>query len=163
MATIDMSVGTVGAVGAAPYSAVPRLVELEVDFAAAATAKGSALAANDVIQTIDVPAGSLVYSVGMEVLEAMTGTSTDLALDVGVTGGDVDVFIDGFDMDGADVGDHAALASSGARPVLVTADDTIDILIAAQTGTFLTGKVRMYAVIMDVNGRDAPGVATAGS
>lgn len=163
MATVDMTAGTAYSVGGAPYSNVVKVVEREVDFAAATTAKGSALAANDVIEVIDVPAGSLVYSVGIEVLEDMTGTSTDLALDVGVTGGDVDVFIDGFDFDAASAGDYAALASAGARPVQFAAADTIDILIAAQTGTFTGGKIRVFAVMVDVDGRLNPGVAVSGS
>lgn len=163
MATIDMSSGVANVPAAYPHRVGPVVVDMEVDFAAATTAKGSALAANDVIQTLDIPAGCYIIAAGMQVVEAMTGTSTDLALDLGITGGDVDNFVDGFDFDAAAVGDYAAAATPDAGWELVTTADTLDILIAAQTGTFTGGKVRVFAVLMDVSGPSKPGIASAGS
>lgn len=165
MATIDMSAGTAAHDAATPFRSVPYLREMEVDFAVATTTKGSALAASDVIQTLDIPAGTAILFATMEVTEAMTGTSTDLALDLGITGGDVDNFVDGFDFDGASVGDYATPVAygTGTKPLVVTADDTLDILIQAQTGTFTGGKVKVKALVVDLTGQSAPGHATAGS
>ena len=39
-----------------------------------------------------------------EVTEAHAGTSTDVELDFGITGGDLDNFVDGFDFDASSVG-----------------------------------------------------------
>lgn len=136
---------------------VPYKVEMTLDFAAAATAKGSALAASDVIQTITVPAESVVLSAGWEVVTAMTGTSTDATLDFGVTGGDVDNFVDGFDLDGAAVGAYSAQPVAYAPVVIGGTADTLDILIATQTGTITGGSLRVWAVIVDVSGKAAPG------
>lgn len=159
MATVDLTEGTVGHASAVPQRKVTYVVDRIVDFAAAATAKGSALASADVIQVMDIPAGTVVSAAGMEVLTAMTGTSTDLALDLG-TGANVDQFVDGFDYDGAAVG---ALTVNLMAPLWVAADDTLDILIAAQTGTFLTGKVRVWMALTDTSGTSRPDIATPGS
>jgi len=35
----------------------------------------------------------------------------------------------------------------------VPAADTLDILVAAQTGTTLTGKFRVFATLMDISGQ----------
>ena len=65
--------------------------------------------------------------------------------------------VDGFDFDGASVGDYAFKA--GQTPVLIGGtSDTIDIEIQAMTGTTTGGKIRMFAVCLDV---DDPGSLTA--
>lgn len=161
-----MTAGTPGNLREDAYSAKMKFVEREIDFAVATTTKGSALANGDVFQIIDLPAEHLLMYAGLEVTEAMTGTSTDLTVDLGITGGNVDSFVDGFDLDGASVGDYAsavAYYTAQTGPYLVTTADTLDLLVASQTGTFTGGKVRVWAVLMDVSGRNAPGVATAGS
>lgn len=167
MATIDMTSGTSTRLRQDSYSARTILVEKVVDFAAAVTAKGSALAAADVLEVIDLPAGTLLLAAGFEVVTEMTGTATDLALDLGITGGNVDGFVDGFDYDGASVGDYSTLIgyyTAQTGPILVGATaDTLDILIQAQTGTFTGGELRVWALVTDVSGRDRPGIATAGS
>lgn len=142
-----------------PYSVVR-----EIDFADAVTTKGSALAQGDVIECIDVPAGTLVQAVVVEVIEAHAGTSTDLTLDIGITGGDVDQWVDGFDFDGASVGDYAPFAAGGTAPTLVTSADTIDILLTTMTGTTTGGKLRMTALMWDVSDHNhAPGRAQLGT
>ncbi len=79
------------------------------------------------------------------------GTSTDTAFDFGVTGGDVDNFVDGFDFDGASAGDYSPQAAAF-NPVIVGGTaDTIDILLQAMTGTTTAGVVRCYAVLMDID------------
>lgn len=162
MATVDMTVGTAGFAAGAPHHNAVQVVSVELDFAAAATAKGSALAANDVIEVLDLPAGCFIFGAGAEVLEAMTGTSTDLTLDLGITTTELDAFIDGWDFDAASVGDLKADTPDVTGIFLATAD-TLDIEIQTQTGTFTGGKIRVFAVICDTNGPSRPGVAGAGT
>ena len=121
----------------------------EIDLAAAATAKGSALAAADVIESLRVPANHAVLFAVAKKTAAMTGTSTDLTFDIGITGGDVDNFVDGWDFDAATVGSWATPLGIQ-EPVVVTASDTIDILIATQTGTVTGGKFEVHAVLVDL-------------
>lgn len=167
MATVDMTAGTVVHGSRNGNTSTMYLIQKELDFAAAATAKGSALAASDVIQVLDVPAGSLVWAAGFEVTSVHTGTSTDTAFDFGITGGNVDAFVDGFDFDGASVGDLSAIAAGTQAdgPVLVSTNDTIDVLIQAMTGTTTGGKIRCWALISDIAGdvNVGPGVAAPGS
>lgn len=128
----------------------PYMVEKEIDMAAAATAKGSALAAADIIEAITVGANTMVMAAGMECTATPSG-GTGTVLDLGITGGDVDAFVDGFAFDSASAGSYATLANT-ACPILVTASDTIDVLIQAATTVSTAGKVRVWAVLMDVDG-----------
>lgn len=139
----------------------PYLVEVEMDFADAVTAKGSALAAADVIEIIDVPANTLILNAGFTVVEAHAGTSTDTAFDFGITGGNVDNFVDGFDFDGASVGDVAFTDTQ--TPVVVTSADTIDLLLQAMTGTTTGGKIRAWALLVSIESAKRPGRAALGS
>lgn len=128
----------------------PYMVWKEVDLAAAATAKGSALAAADVIEVLRIPAGTILLGGFAKKTAAMTGTSTDLTLDVGVTGGDVDVTVDGWDFDAAAVG---AVNNSGVQTqTYFGASDTLDILIATQTGTVTGGKIVVGAILQSIDG-----------
>lgn len=129
-------------------SSKPYLVEVEIDLAAAATAKGSALAANDIIEAITVGANTVVMFAGAEVTAAPAG-GTSCTADIGITGGDVDAFVDGMTITGASAGDYATLANT-ATPILVTTSDTIDMLILGTTPD-TSGKVRVYACLMDVD------------
>lgn len=127
----------------------PYMIQTEVDFAVAASDKGTALAASDVIPALTVGGPALIMAAGFEVTEAHAGTSTDTAFDLGITGGDTDAFVDGFDFDGASVGDYTPAAAGGMQ--VVAADDTIDILLQAMTGTTTGGKVRVWAIVMDID------------
>lgn len=148
MATVTTLASTVRNPGARGRSAY--YVQNEIDFAAAVTAKGTALAAADVIEALTIPADTMILSAGMECTAIHTGTSTDCALDLGVTGGDPDAFVDAFDFDGAAAGAYAVPAAPGCA-IVGSAADTLDILIQAQTGTTLTGKMRVFAWLADVD------------
>lgn len=161
MATISLATDTGTVRPSRNKVKMPYIVEATVDLAVAATTKGSAIAQGDVIEALNVPAKTVVMAAGIEVITAMTGTSTDATIDVGFTGGDVDNFVDGFDLDGASAG---ALSGNGVQePIVVSTADTVDILVATQTGTITGGKVRIWAVVADIDGVDAPGLATLGS
>lgn len=141
--TLSRAAGGRGNPGNKPY-----LVEVEIDLAAAATAKGSALAANDVIEAITVGANTVVMFAGAEITTAPSG-GTGASFDLGITGGDVDAFVDGMTLTGASAGAYGTLANT-ATPILVTTSDTIDMLLLGTTPD-TAGKVRVYACLMDVD------------
>ena len=147
MATVNL---TTAASGNTPRGRKPYIIQNTIDLAVATTSKGTALASADVYQCLNIPAESVILHAGLEVTALLTGTSSDTGYDLGITGGDVDNFVDGFDADGAAAGDYAPTSAAYA-PVMVGAADTLDILVAAQTGTTLTGKVRVFATLMDVS------------
>jgi len=146
MATVDLAGG-----GAAYKTAgrVPYTIQKEVDMAAAVTAKGSALAQGDIITALDLPAGAWILCAGAKVTEAHAGTSTDLTLDIGLTGGNTDFVADGFDFDAASVGDEVAPVVAELPLKVGASDDTIDILLATMTGTTTGGKLLVWATIVD--------------
>jgi hypothetical protein len=136
---------------------VVYVVEARIDLAAVVTAKGSALVAADVIEAIRIPAKSVVLAAGIEVLTAVGGGGTVLTLDLG-TGTDVDAFVDGYDAFAAVAGGMTVKPAAGVIEH-VNASDTIDILIATQTGVFNTGVLRVFAIVADANGTVTPGLA----
>lgn len=153
MATVTMTPGKTLRISRGGNTSVPYLVEYELNLATAATTKGSALAAADVITVIDLPAHTMVWGGGIEVLTAMSGSSTDATLDLGVTGVDADAFVDGFDLDGAAAGAYAAQPAAYQPIVIGGTADTLDILIASQTGTVTGGVLRVFAILQDIKDR----------
>lgn len=133
-----------------------------IDFAAAATEKGSALAAADVIEAIAVPAGTMIVNAGIQVVTAAGGESADNALDLGVTGVDADVFVDGFDLDAAAAGAWTQNPAAYQPIVIGATADTIDVLIQAATTAPTSGVIRVWAILCDVNdGQDKFGGVAA--
>lgn len=165
MATVDLATqafgGTHQSLGGATFPIY--YVERTLNFATAATTKGSALAAADVIEIIDVPAESVIFSAGFEVITAAGGESADNAWDLGVTGIDADVFVDGFDGDAAVAGDYAQQPAAYQPVVIGGTADTIDLLIQAATTAPTSGVLRVWAWIGDVKGKNMPGRAALGS
>jgi hypothetical protein len=157
MATIDLSSGIGnGQHPSRSLGRLPYVVEKTIDFAVATTAKGSALAAADVIEAIDVPAQSVVLNAGYEVIATITG---DVTIDVGVTGVDADVFVDGAVLAAATAVGTFAQNAAAYQPVVLGAADTVDLLIAASTTAISAGKVRVWALVVDVSDKDKPGEA----
>lgn len=142
-------------------SVIPSVIWNEVDLAAAVTAKGSALAQADVIEALRIPAGSIVLSAWAKCTSVMTGTSTDLTIDIGVTGGDVDNFVDGWDFDAATAG--TVVATGVQEPIVFNSADTIDLLFVTQTGTVTGGKIVVGAVVVDTSTRSRGAIAQPGS
>jgi hypothetical protein len=152
MATITTTAG--GASAGRTAGAVPYLVDKVIDFAAAATAKGSALAAADVIECLSVPANTVILNAGIEIITVLGGESNDTTFDLGVTGVDADNFVDGFDADAAAAGAYAQNAAAF-QPIVIGTADTIDLLIATATTAPTSGTARVWAVLMNVDGRPA--------
>jgi hypothetical protein len=153
MATVTTLAG--GATAGRTAGSVPYLVDKTIDFAAAATAKGSALAAADVIECISVPVNTVILNAGIEIITVLGGESNDTTFDLGVTGTDADVFVDGFDADAAAAGAYAQNAAAFQPIVIGATADTIDLLIATATTAPTSGVVRVWAVLMNVDGRIA--------
>lgn len=150
MATITTLAG--GATAGRTVGSVPYLVDKNIDFAAAATAKGSALAATDVIEALSVPANTVILNAGLEIITVLGGESNDTTFDLG-TGVDADNFVDGFDADAAAAGAYAQNAAAFQPIVVGSAADTIDITIATATTAPTSGVVRVWAILMNVDGR----------
>jgi len=140
-----------GATAGRTAGSVPYLIDVQIDLAAAATAKGTALAAADIIEAVNVPANSVVLTAGIEVVTALAGESGDTRLLLGVTGGDVDAFVASWDATAAAAGAYAPAAAT--VPVVFASADTIDIEIDAATTAPTGGVLRVWAVVMDIDGR----------
>ena len=149
MATVTTLAG--GSVDGFTAGRMPYFKEVLVDFAAAATAKGSALAAADVIEAISVPANTMILNAGFEVITVAGGESNDTTVDLG-TGVDADGFVDGFDLDAAAAGAYGQNAAAF-QPIVVGTADTIDLTIATATTAPTSGVVRVWAVLIDIDAR----------
>lgn len=155
MATITTLSNTVGA-GTQPSRALrnmPYVVENTISLAAAVTAKGSALAAADVIEALQIPAQSIVLAAGFEITGAVTGSCT---VSLGVTGVTAAAYVSAFGVTGSlSVGDYATPATAG-YPIVTKAADTLDLLLVTETTTLSAGSIRVFAVIVDAQDRVGP-------
>ena len=140
MATYNVT-GPGGTTGHPTRSRRPYLVENTIDISAINGDSGAAQ--NDVIQALDIPAETLVMEAGIEVLTAL---SSSVTLDLGITGGDVDIYVDG----DTNATGYAALTGT-ARHIAASAD-TLDVLVLSAASS--AGKIRVWAVMCDVSGVD---------
>jgi hypothetical protein len=140
MATYDKT-GVGGTTGHPSNGRTPYLVENTIDIAAINSAAGTA--DGDVIQCLDIPAETLIMQAGVEVLTALSGSVT---IDLGITGGDVDNFVDG----DTNATGYSVLTAT-ANQVIASAD-TLDALLAGAASS--VGKIRVWAVLCDVSGID---------
>ena len=144
MATIDRTPngGTIGhpANVARPYVMTSKVHD---------TADGGT--GGDVIQLIDVPADTMIVAGVLEVLEARG--NTDITLDIGITGGDVDCFVDGSVLAaGFTPFLEAAVGASGSSARVLTSADTIDALIidGGSSGES-AARFRIHVVLADIS------------
>ena len=155
MATITTLSNAVGA-GTHPSRSirpVPYVVENTINLAAAVTAKGSALAAADVIEALQIPAQAIVLAAGFEITSAITGSCT---VSLGVTGVTAAAYVSAFGVTGSlSVGDYATPATAG-YPIVTKAADTLDLLLVTETTTLSAGSIRVFAVIVDAQDKTGP-------
>ena len=155
MATITTLSNAVGA-GTQPSRSLrnmPYVVENTINWASAVTAKGSALAANDVIEALQIPAQSIVLAAGFEVLTAATGSCT---VSLGVTGVTAAAYVAAFAVtSSATAGTYATPATAG-YPIVSASADTLDLLLVTETTTLSAGSIRVFAVIVDATDRIGP-------
>ena len=90
---------------------------------------------------MDIPAETLIMEAGIEVITALSSSAT---MDMGITGGDVDIYVDG----DSNATGYATLTAT-ARHIAASAD-TLDILIGGADSS--AGKIRVFAVMCDVSG-----------
>ena len=133
--------GAGGTTGHPSNGRTPYLVENTIDVSAINSSSGTAN--GDVINALDIPAETLIMEAGIEVITALSSSAT---MDLGITGGDVDRYVDG----DTNATGYATLTAT-ARVVVATAD-TLDILTAGADSS--AGKVRVWAVLCDVSGID---------
>lgn len=155
MATITTLSNAVGS-GLQPARSIrnmPYVVENTINFATATTAKGSALAAADVIEALQIPAQSIVLAAGYEVLSAITG---DVTMSVGVTGVLATAYVNAATLAAATSVGTYGTSSSTAYPIATGVADTVDLLISASTTALSAGSVRVFAVIVDAQDRVGP-------
>ena len=168
MATFDLTASSTTGVGANVVAGIPsqsgthvvRTIQeyLDID---ALIAAGNTIANGDVFQMLEIPAGTLVLNAGAEVMKAFTGSCT---LDMDFGGGD-DI------IDGADITStgYCAAGSNGQTNTVVGSaastytqfigtTDTIDCTIAGAAAA--TGRLRVYATVIDCNDHGAVDRAT---
>lgn len=137
---------------------IPYLVEMTLDLAVAATTKGSALAAADVITCLRIPAETVVLFAGFEVVTAQAGGSADQSIGLGDSGS-TSRWVAAFDLDAAVAGAHAPIVVATANPTVFGTTSTIDMIITAATTVGTSGVIRVYAMMIDVSNANKPGIA----
>ena len=169
MATYDMTDADTVGVGADSIAVLPPKSDSHVAYTIQATldiddmvAKGYSGSDGDIFQLLEIPAGVLVINAGAEVMKAFNSSVT---ADIDFAAGD-DI------VDGADVTStgFCAAGSNGQTNVIGTGSastytqfmastDTIDVKLAGAAPT--TGRLRVYAVLVDCNEQGAEPAAAA--
>ena len=110
--------------------------------------------AGDVLQVLSIPAGTMILNAGVEVIEvAVQNTGTDATVDLG-TDTDANEWAAVFDIDGASVGDYAPVAAAATAQIDGVAN-TLDLTFVGTGASFTAGKLRVFAVCMNVDGLGA--------
>jgi len=158
MATVDQSSGING--GTHPSRAIrkmPYKIETDVNLATVTTTKGSAIGSADVIQVLDIPAKSLVYAAGLEMVTQGDGKYT---VDLGIETVDGDGFVNGEDWGSAIATGTITQMAAAYQPVVLGSDLTLDLTIgkAATSASALptTGVFRAWAVVQDISDDKGP-------
>ena len=107
----------------------------------------------DIFQVLEVPANTFIIAAGAEVLTAFDGTTPTVDIDFAagddiVDGGDVTAT--GYLAAGTNGG--ANLTSQATFAQLVTTTDTIDVKLIAASADVTVGALRVYAVVVDLDG-----------
>ena len=129
-----------GGIGRQPY-----YVDMTIDL----TAQAISSTAGDVVQCLTIPANTRVLHAGLQVVTSATmNTGTNATASLGAA--DADEWVATFDIDGAADGAYAPSATPAGDITLATAD-TLDVTFAGDGATYSAGKLRVYAVMMDVS------------
>ena len=120
------------------------VIEIDLDFAAIAAARSAAgvaaLAATDTLVLCQLPKGTFVLN-GSATLVTAEGAAANI--DVGISGGTTDFWIDGFDLNGTagTVGGYADTAA-----YLATADT--DVLLTINNNAVNTARVKIQLAVI---------------
>ena len=132
--------------GAGNPSRKSYLQELTVDL----TAQAISCTGGDIVQCLTVPANTVILWAGVQVIESATmNTGSDATVDFG-TSADDDEYVAAYDIDGASDLAYAPAATPAGVIVLSTAN-TLDLTFAGTGATFTAGKLRVFAMLMDVS------------
>ena len=169
MATYDMTDADTVGVGADSIAVLPSKKDSHVMYNIEATldiddmvAKGYSGADGDIFQLLEIPAGVLVLNAGAEVMKAFNSSVT---ADIDFAGGDdivdgADVTSTGFCAAGSNGQTNTVVGSAASTYTqFVTTTDTIDVTLAGAAPT--TGRIRVYATVIDLNEQGAEPVAAA--
>ena len=109
------------------------------------------LSQGDIVQLMDIPADTMIIGGCIETLEA--SGNGQITFDLGFTGGDVDCLVDGAASTAIITPFlSAAAGATGANPVLLTAADTIDLLVIdGGSSHSATWRFRAHVVLVDVS------------
>ena len=161
MATFDMTASTTAGVSSDSIAVLPgsrpgtgmRMIESILDIS---KITDYSCTDGDIFQLLEIPAGTLVLFAGAEVLTAFNGTSPTVDIDF-AAGDDI--------IDGGDVSSAGFLAEgtngqandtmTGAASTFtqfVASTDTIDVKLIAGSADVTSGKIRVYACVIDCNG-----------
>ena len=140
MATYNVTAAG-GTTGHPANGRTPYLVENTIDISAINSSSGTA--DGDIVQCLDIPAETLIMEAGVEVITALSSSAT---IDLGITGGDPDRYVDG------DTNATGFSTLTNTARVIVASADTLDAKIAGAASS--AGKIRVFAVLCDVSGID---------
>ena len=136
-----------------------RMVQAYLDIDALA-AEGYSGANGDIFQLLEIPAGTLVLFAGAEVEKAFTSSCT---LDMDFAAGDdiidgADITSTGFCAEGSNgQSNDVTTGAASTFTQFISSTDTIDCLIAGAAPA--TGRLRVYACVIDCNDVGAAGKA----
>jgi len=167
MATYDMTSSSTTGVSSNSIAVLPsqtgmgamRMMQAYLDIDALVTA-GYSGADGDIFQLLEIPAGTLVLFAGAEVEKAFTGSCT---LDMDFAAGDdiidgADVTSTGFCAEGTNgQSNDVTTGAASTFTQFISTTDTIDCKIAGAAPA--TGRLRVYACVIDCNDVGAAGKA----
>ena len=125
-------------------------------------AKGYSGADGDIFQLLEIPAGVLVLNAGAEVMKAFNSSVT---ADIDFAAGDdivdgADVTSTGFCAAGTNGQTNTVVGSAASTYTqFVSTTDTIDVKLAGAAPS--TGRIRVYATLIDCNEQGAEPTAAA--
>ena len=169
MATYDMTSSDTVGVGANSIAVLPPKSDSHVAYTIEATLdiddmvlKGYSGVDGDIFQLLEIPAGVLVINAGAEVMKVFNSSVT-----ADIDFGEGDDIVDGADVTSAG---FCSAGSNGQTNVIgtgsastytqfMTSTDTIDVKLAGAAPT--TGRLRVYATIVDCNEQGAEPAAAA--
>ena len=157
--TTGVSSNSIAALPSQTGMGAMRMMQAYLDIDALVTA-GYSGADGDIFQLLEIPAGTLVLFAGAEVEKAFTGSCT---LDMDFAAGDdiidgADVTSTGFCAEGSNgQSNDVTTGAASTFTQFVSTTDTIDCLIAGAAPA--TGRLRVYACVIDCNDVGAAGKA----
>ena len=158
--TTGVSSNSIAALPSMKNSNVMRNIEAYLDIDKLVAAGGS-FSDGDIFQVLEIPANHLILNAGAEVMAAFTGSCT---LDMDFAGGDdiidgADITSTGFCAAGSNGQTNTVVGSAASTYTqFITATDTIDCTIAGAAAA--TGRLRVYATVIDCNDHGAVDRAT---